>query len=159
MRFHKRMVGLQLLWRQNRHIQALIAAHACNALKLLHPLLGVRKTQRSCDMIVHRIVNIICQRPVHFQTIPLHVHDRPRAGKVRTIARRMPCRPSSQFIFFEQHTIGPTGLGQVIEGGGSHDAATDDDHTGSCWKIGHSSILSCEFLLAYPRTGRTCSDA
>ena len=145
MRFHKRMMGLQLLWRQNGHVQTLVAAHACDALKLLHPLSGVRKTQRSCDMIVHRIINIIRQRSVHFQTIALHVHDRPRAGKVWAVARRMPRGPGRQFIFFEQHTIGPPGLGQVIEGRGSHDAATDDDHAGSCWKIGHSSILACEF--------------
>ena len=75
--FHEGVVLGHLFRRQNRHLKPLIAAHACDPLKFLHPFLGMSQTQRTCDVVVHRVIDVRGERPIHFQPVTLHIQDGP----------------------------------------------------------------------------------
>ena len=40
---------------------------------------------------------------------------------------RVPRRAGGQLLAFEQHDVGPAGLGEVVEHAGADDTAADDD--------------------------------
>ena len=142
-RFHERVVLLQLFRRTDVHLQPLIPTHRSHFLELLHPLLGMRQPDRAGDVIVHRIVDILAQRTVHRGRITLHVHHGPRAGKVRNITRCVPGGTCGQFVLFKQNTIRPTGFCQMVQCGCADDAAPDDNNARCCWKISHFQFSLC----------------
>ena len=51
------------------------------------------------------------------------------AGDTRALARRMPGRPRGELVLLDQHTIGPTELGEMIEQAHPHDPTADNDNT------------------------------
>ena len=145
--FHEGVVLEQLVRRADIHLQALITAHARDALEFLHPLFRVRQTQGPRDVVIHGIVHILAQRAVHLGRIALHVHDRPGPGKVGHIASGMPGGPGGQLVLFQQDAVGPTGLGQMVERRGADDTAADNDHTGRAGQISHIESPSVENKL------------
>ena len=60
------------------------------------------------------------------------------------LACRVPCAAGRQFGLFQQHSVvAPAFVAQMIGKAHAHDAAADDDHACSRWKlIRHSCPLS-----------------
>ena len=84
---------------------ALMATHPAGALEFLHPLPSVRQPDRSRDVVVHGVVDRCAKPPVEFGRVALHVHDRPGSREGRAVPCRVPGRPSSKFVLFEEHTV------------------------------------------------------
>jgi len=126
----ERIAFLHLLRRAHFHVHAHVAAHAGHIFELSHSLLRMGKAKRTADVIVERIVDFFSQTPVKLQRIALDVHDAETAGKGRAVARRVPGGAGGELVLFQEHAVGPATFCQVIKGGHSDDAATDDDNTG-----------------------------
>ena len=149
-RFDEGVAVLDVADRHHFQLHPLIAAHGAGAFKLHHPFLGMTKADGAGDVVIHRVIDLIRQTRVKSQRIALHVHHRPGGREAGAVARRVPCGACGEFVFLQKHAVGPSGLGQVIEAGGAHDAAADDDHAGCCWEIGHGDVLP----IAPGRAGR-----
>ena len=113
------------------HLQSHMPCHACHMIEFHHPLVTVRQPDRPGHMIIDRIVDFLCQTAIKLQSVALHVHDCKACREVRTVACSMPGGPGSQLVLFQQDTIAPAILCQMVERGHANDA-TANDHNACC---------------------------
>ena len=137
MRLNKGVIILHLFAGDHIHLQAHRAGLASNFFKLHGTFFGVPQTQRTRDMIIHRVVDLIREATVHLKRIALHVHHGPIGRKVGAIARRMPCRSRRQLILFKKHTVRPTFFGEMVKCGDTHNTAPNNNNPRCRWKIHH----------------------
>ena len=151
MRFEEGIDVAHLLIGHHFETNAHMARHGGDMGELLHPLARMGQSDRPGDMVVHRIADIVAERRVEPRRIVLQRHHRPGADEVRAIARRMPGRARGQLVLFEKQTVGPAGLGQMIEHGAPDRAAANDDDPRRRRQIGHA-VLPDIAILSDPRS-------
>ena len=121
---------LQIVRRADLDLHALVAAHALDALELLHARAGMGEADRAGDMVVDRVVHRLRQPAVELGGVALHVHDRPGGGEGRHVARRVPGGAGGELVALEEHAVGPASEREMVECRAAHGAAADDHHAG-----------------------------
>jgi hypothetical protein len=103
------------------------ACHRRDVVELGETLGGVGEAHRAGDVVADREVGVGGQLSVQRRRVRLQLHHAPARRVRRHVAGCMPRGAGRELVAFEQHDVGHTAPGEVVQGAAPGDATADHD--------------------------------
>ena len=124
--FQQRKEMRRLVDGDELHVETEVAAARHGEPQEIHPLAGAREVDAAGDVDPAGLPGFGLEILVELDRVLLQLRDVGVAVQRMHAAGRVPRRARRQLVALDQHHVGPTGLGEMIENAGADDAAADD---------------------------------